>query len=83
METIILCTLFGAFILISFITGLSYGVKLRNNGKIEAINPIKMVNNAIKDKKIQHEEEKKNEELEAMLENIDNYDGTGENQKEI
>ncbi len=83
METIIICTLFGVFILFSFITGLSYGVKLRNNNKIETINPIKTINNAIKDKRIQNEEEKKNQELETMLENIDNYDGTETGQKEI
>ena len=83
METIVICALFGIFILISFITGLSYGVKLRNNDKIETINPIKTLNNAIKNKKAQTKEEEKNQELETMLENIDNYDGTEIGQKEI
>ena len=83
METIILCAIFGIFILISFITGLSYGVKLRNNEKIEFINPVKKINKAMKDKKIKHEEETKTKELETMLENIDNYDGTETGQKEI
>lgn len=81
-ETIILCTLFGVFILVSFIVGLSFGVKLRNNEKIEIpnLNPVKAVKKAVKESKQEREIEKEQEIFEINMANIDAYDGTGTGQ---
>ena len=84
-EVIILCGLFGAFILGSFTIGLSFGVKLRNNEKIEIpnLNPVKAVKKAVKESKQERENEKEKTLFEIEMANIDSYDGTGFGQKEL
>ncbi len=83
INSIILCTVNGVFILISFTIGLSFGVKLRNNEKIAVENPVKK----IKEKKIAKKQEEKiakEAEIEEInLANIDAYDGTPYGQKEF
>ncbi len=85
METIILCTIFGVFILISFILGLVFGFKLRSNEKITMpnLNPIKTVKNHKKEKEFQKNKELEEEILKINLENIENYNGTEYGQKEF
>lgn len=84
-EIVIICILFGAFIMASFIIGLYYGSKIKNNEKIELpeVNPVKIIKNNIEERKA----EKKRTEEELIDEinsfNIDNYDGTGLGQKEF
>ena len=55
METIILCTIFGVFILLAFILGLVFGCKLRNNEKITVpnLNPVKTISKHKQEKNIQ------------------------------
>lgn len=81
IETIILCTIFGVFILISYTLGLRQGQKLKNNEEIKlpVLNPIKIVNNEIE----RFEEKKKQEAYEITISNIDTYDGTGLGQRDI
>lgn len=85
MESLILCTIFGVFIIFSFIVGLHYGSKVRDNEKITIpnINPVKAIKKHRKDKR--EEERIEHEKLieEINLENIESYDGTGSGQKEI
>ena len=85
METIILCTIFGVFILLAFILGLVFGCKLRNNEKITVpnLNPVKAVNKHKKEKEVQKNKEREEEILKINLENIENYDGTELGQKEF
>ena len=84
-EVIILCALFGTFILGSFTIGLSFGVKLRNNEKIEIpnLNPVKAVKKAVNESKQERENEKEKTLFEIEMANIDSYDGTGFGQKEL
>lgn len=81
METIILCTLFGVFILLAYTLGLRNGQKVSNNEEIQMpeLNPVTVISNKIE----KHEDKKKQEAYEIMMSNIDNYDGTGLGQKEI
>ena len=79
---ILLCTVFGVFILLSFVIGVRIGQKVNNNESIE-LNPVKVY------KEYKDEEESKRqlkfseEVMNTMLENIDNYNGTAEGQKDI
>ena len=81
METIIICTIFGVFLMLSFIIGARVGQKIVKGEevKISLPNPVKKIND-IKEKK---EIEKELDKLDIITENIDNYDGTGLGQKEI
>lgn len=81
METIILCTIFGVFILLAYTLGLRNGQKVSNNEeiKIPELNPVTVINKEIE----KNEDRKKQEAYEIMMSNIDNYDGTGLGQKEI
>lgn len=81
IETIILCTIFGIFILTAYSMGLKNGQKLSKNEEIVLpnINPVKV----IREEKEKHEAKKKQEAYEIMMSNIDNYDGTSTGQREI
>lgn len=81
IETIILCTIFGVFIIVSYSLGLKNGQRLSKNEEVVVpnVNPIK----AIADEKEKYEERKKQEIQEINSYNIDHYDGTGLGQKDI
>ena len=81
VETIILCTIFGVFILFAYTLGLKNGQKLSKNEKITMpeLNPIKAIQNEIET----HEEKKKQTIFDINMANIDNYDGTGIGQQNI
>lgn len=83
IETIILCAIFGAFIMYAFIKGIQIDQKISNNGTVEIMNPIKIIKEHRTMSKANKDSEKEMKEIETMLENIDNYDGTGLGQKEI
>lgn len=80
-DTIIICTIFGVFLMLSFILGARIGQKVVKGEevKIELPNPIKKINEH-KEKK---ETDKMQDKFTIMAENIDNYDGTGLGQKSI
>lgn len=72
----------GIFMLLSFLLGAYIGQKVVKGEKIE-VNPIKTIENHLDD---MHDKKKMQQEIskfDIMLENIDNYDGTGIGQKEI
>lgn len=83
METIILCTVFGVFILISFLLGIKAGMmmskdtKVTNNEKIKKLKPTK--NNEFKT----NESDDELDELAKIMHNIEVYDGTGEGQVDV
>lgn len=74
METIIACTIFGVFILLSFWLGLYYGSKVKNNEHINT--PIKAIKEHKEEKAIKEEFDKEQEIMNINLQNIENYDGT-------
>lgn len=85
LEMVIICLIFGIFIITSFVLGLHYGSKIKNNEKIEVptINPIKIVKNNMEERK--YEKRRDKEELidEINSFNIDNYNGTGLGQRDF
>ena len=81
IEAIILCTIFGVFILVAYSLGLKNGQRLSKNEEVvmPQVNPVKVVTEEIE----KHEEKKKQQAYEIMMSNIDNYDGTGLGQQDI
>lgn len=81
METVLLCALFGFFIIVSYTLGLRNGQKLKNDEPIElpkVTEPIKEIMHSNKDI-----EDGLTKEEQISWENINNYDGTLESQKHI
>jgi queuine/archaeosine tRNA-ribosyltransferase len=81
METIILLLLVGGMELLAFLIGARVGQKVVNKEPIElpTINPVTLY----KEHKEKEEMNKEQEKLNTMLDNINNYDGSSANQKEI
>lgn len=81
METIILVMLMGAMNLLAFLIGARVGQKVVNKEPVElpTINPITLY----KEHKDKEEMSKEQEKLNTMLDNINNYDGSSANQKDI
>lgn len=79
IDVVIMCALFGIFVLTAFIKGIQIGVKLR---KDEPIETFKVTNHfkGIANKPIEQELTK---EQQIEWENINNYDGTRASQQEI
>ncbi len=65
--------------IVCLFVGIWVGQKVNRGEEIKLQNPIKMINE-YKDSK---EREKEQKEISIMLENIDNYNGTGLGQKDI
>ena len=82
METIFTCTIFGVFILVAYTLGLKNGQKIVKSEPIE----LPKVENSVEkmqQKKLEKEQQKEIDKINRILENIDNYDGTGANQQEV
>ena len=81
METIILILLMGVMNLLAFLIGARTAQKAQKGEEIELpnINPVKVYEEHME--RIQANKEQ--QELNTMLENINNYDGTPLGQKDI
>ena len=73
---------FGIFIIVAFSLGIVLGQKL-NKGEEIKVNPVEIVQDKIEENKVRKETKINQEELENMLHNIDNYDGSSLGQLEI
>lgn len=83
IETIILCTIFGVFILFAFIKGVQIGVKIRKDESIELRNPIQYVENKIHEFHADKEMPKEQQIMDMNLLNIENYNGSSIGQQEL
>lgn len=81
METIILVLLMGGMNLLAFLIGARTAQKVDKGEEIQlpSINPMQVY----KEHREQIEANKAQEEMNIMLENINNYDGTGNRQRDI
>jgi hypothetical protein len=81
METIILVLLMGGMNLLAFLIGARTAQKADKGEEITlpTLNPME----AYREHRERVEAHKEQERLNTMLENIDNYDGTGTGQKDI
>ena len=73
---------FGIFIIVAFTLGIVLGQKL-NKGEEIKVNPVEIVQEKVEEYKEKKENKINQEELETMLKNIDNYDGSSIGQLEI
>lgn len=85
IEAIILCTIFGVFIMFAFIKGIEIGIKTRKDETIEisTLNPIKVIKEKKQEKEFFLQQEAEQKRIDVMLENIDKYDGTEIGQRDI
>lgn len=79
---ILLCTVFGVFILLSFVIGVRIGQKVNNDEPIR-LNPIRAIDEYKEEKEVKRQIKETETKLNVMLDNIDTYDGTGLGQKDI
>lgn len=81
IETIILCSVFGVFLILAFIIGARVGQKIVKGEevKVDVPHPVEAIKEHLEKKKIEKEQSR----IEIMMNNIDNYDGTALGQKEI
>ena len=81
MEIVLICTVFGVFLCFSFIFGAKLGqtVAQKKEIKMPNLNPVTKV----KEIKRNKEDQKELDRLNKIYQNIENYDGTGANQKEV
>lgn len=82
METIILCTLLGVFILISFLFGIKIGMMIpkeekKVTNKIKSLKPVKSKEFATNDK------DEELDEVAKLMHNIEIYDGTAKGQVDV
>ena len=75
---IILCIVFGIFIIFSYTLGLKARQQISNNKKIKLIPKLERKNEIIEEE----EQDRNFEMLMQVAENIEAYDGTANNQKE-
>ena len=66
-----------------FFIGLKIGLKVSKGEEPKITDPIKAVEDYKEEKEEKKESRKQKEELQIMLENINNYDGTGSGQKDL
>lgn len=79
---ILLCTVFGVFILLSFVIGVRIGQKVNNDEPIR-LNPVRAIDEYKEEKEVKRQIKEAESKLNVMLDNIDTYDGTGLGQKDI
>lgn len=79
---ILLCTVFGVFILLSFVIGVRIGQKVNNDEPIR-LNPIRAIDEYKEEKEVKRQIKEAESKLNVMFDNIDTYDGTGLGQKDI
>lgn len=81
METLLLIATIGILNIVCFFIGAKVGQKVSNNQplKIPNLNPVKAIEEHRETKEYKEEQERFN----TMLDNINNYDGTGIGQKDI
>ena len=85
MENIILTISIGIINILCFFIGAVIGQRTSTGEKIETkeINPIKILEKNKEDRILKREKEKEEEYYKAIINNIDNYDGTSHNQQDI
>ncbi len=81
MEAALCFLVAGAVCGVCFLLGAKVGMSVRKGEPIELpnLNPVK----AVQDMAQKREAKKEQEKMEAILRNIDNYDGTGFGQEDV
>ena len=83
MESIILVIVTGAMCIWSFMFGAKVGQAAATGEAIALPNPVEAVKEHKEKKEAQKEAEREQARIDAILRNIDNYDGTGYGQEDV
>lgn len=83
MEAIMLVFLTGAMCIGSFVIGAKVGQAASKGESITIPNPIEAVKEHKEQKEAQKAAEREQNRIDAILRNIDNYDGTGYGQEDV
>lgn len=83
MESIILVIVTGCMCIWSFMFGAKVGQAVRKGEEITLPNPIEAAKEHKAKKEAQEEAEREQNRIDAILRNIDNYDGTGYGQEDV
>ena len=78
---ILLALVIGTLCIVCFYIGARVGQKVVKGEKIET--PIQAVKNAVREDRERKEAEIKQDKLEAIMRNIESYDGTGYGQEDV
>ena len=79
METVLLILAIGTLNVVCFFIGAKVGQKVVNGETLEIPNPVEM----IREHNDRREAEREAERLEIIMQNIENYDGTGSGQQDV
>lgn len=81
MTTALTILMTGTLCCVCFLIGAKVGQKVSNGERVElpSVNPIK----AMQESKDRKEAEKEQDKVEAILRNIERYDGTGKGQEDV
>lgn len=83
MEFILSNVLISIVVIIAYTLGISNGQKIMNKEKVNVLPGIKETVSKVEDIKEHFKQKEELEELDNILQNLDNYDGTGNGQKPI
>ena len=85
MGTILIIAVVGALNIACFFIGAKVGQKVTKGENIElpSVNPIKAIKEHNEKKQAEKEAEREQERINTIMQNIENYDGTGRGQKDV
>jgi hypothetical protein len=84
METVLLVLATGTLCIVCFFIGVKAGKKEEIKvPEIKELNPVKKIQEHELKKELEKEAELEKQKIETILENIDNYDGTAQGQRDV
>ena len=85
METVLICMVLGVGMLTAFVIGAKVGQAVSKGEKVELSipNPVEAVRESVERREARREAKAKTDRFEAIMQNIDNYDGTSMGQREV
>lgn len=85
METILIIAVVGALNIACFFIGAKVGQRVTKGENIElpSLNPVKAIKEHNEQKQAEKEAEREQERINTIMQNIENYDGTPNGQKDV
>ena len=85
METVLICMVLGAGMLAAFVVGAKVSQAVSKGEKVELPipNPVEAVRESVERREARREAKAKDDWFEAVMQNVDNYNGTPMGQREV
>ena len=84
METVLLVLATGTLCIVCFFIGVKAGKREEIKApEVKDLNPVKKVQEFQEKRELEKEAELERKKIETILENLDNYNGTAEGQKDV